>query len=193
MIVFGKNTANTHQNCLSITAKMKIKAIKYNCCSNGPFTRTAVFIAGCPGVIWNKKTKKYDHCPSCFNSEAWTDTGEDLTDELLSKIIKSLEPDYIDGISILGGEPMCKENQLVTWKLVNEVRKVYGNKKTVWLWSGYIMTKNLFNKSRIPYTKYRRKILKNVDVLVDGPFIKDRFDINLKYRGSSNQRVIKLK
>lgn len=172
---------------------MKIRRIIYEDISNGSGFHTTVFIAGCPGVIWNKKTKKYDHCPGCFNAEAWADTGEDLTDELLSKIIKSLEPDYIDGLSILGGEPMCKENQLVTWRLVNEVRKVYGSKKSIWLWSGFIFTKNPFNKNRIPYTKYRRKILKNVDVLIDGPFIKDKFDINLRYRGSSNQRVIKLR
>lgn len=171
---------------------MRIKAIKYNCCQNGEKVRTAVFIAGCPGVIWNKKTKKYDHCPGCFNSEAWADSGTPLED-CIDDILNSLEPDYIDGLSILGGEPMCKENQSVVWQLVKAVREKFGKNKTIWLWSGYVHSKNPFNKNRIPCAKYKRKILKNVNVLVDGPFIKDKFDINLKYRGSSNQRVIKLR
>lgn len=170
---------------------MRIKAIKYNCCQNGEKVRTAVFIAGCPGVIWNKKTKKYDHCPGCFNSEAWADSGVSLED-CIDDILKSLEPGYIDGLSILGGEPMCKENQPVVWQLVKAVREKFGKNKTIWLWSGYVHSKNPFNKNRIPCTKYKRQILKNVNVLVDGPFIKDKFDINLKYRGSSNQRVLHL-
>lgn len=88
---------------------------------------------------------------------------------------------------------MCKENQPVVWQLVEAVREKFSNKKTIWLWSGYVLSRNPLNKNRIPYTKFKRKILKNVNVLVDGPFIKDKFDINLKYRGSSNQRVIKLR
>lgn len=170
---------------------MKVKAIKYNCASNGPLIRTAVFLGFCPGVIWNKKTKKYDHCPGCFNSEAWADGGTPL-EGCIDDILKSLEPDYIDGLSILGGEPMCKENQPVVWQLVEAVREKFRKGKTIWLWTGYELSKNPFNKDRIPYTKYRRKILKNINVLVDGPFIKDKFDINLKYRGSSNQRVLHL-
>lgn len=170
---------------------MRVKAIKYNCVSNGPFARTAVFFGFCPGVIWNKKTKRYDHCPGCFNSEAWADSGTSL-DECINDILSSLEPDYIDGLSILGGEPMCKENQPAVWQLVKAVREKFGNKKTIWLWSGYILSRNPLNKNRIPYTKYKRKILKSINVIVDGPFIKDKFDIELKYRGSSNQRVLKL-
>lgn len=171
---------------------MKIKRIIYEDISNGSGFRVSVFISYCPGVIWSKKTKRYEHCPGCFNSEAWADKGEDLTDGLLGKILSSLEPDYIDGLSVLGGEPMCRENQPVVWKLVEAVREKFGSKKTIWLWSGFVSTKSVFNKNRIPYTKYKRRILKNVDVLVDGPFMRDKFDIDLKHRGSSNQRVLKL-
>lgn len=167
-----------------------IKKIKYNCCSNGPGVRTAVFVAGCPGVIWNKKTKKYEHCPGCFNVESWNfNNGQEID---INEILKSLSPEYIQGISILGGEPLCKENQQEVAKIIKDVKKCYGNSKTIWVWTGYIYTKNPFNKNKIPKTKWTKYILKNINVLVDGPFRKDLFDINLQYRGSSNQRVIKL-
>lgn len=171
---------------------MKIKRVIKDDISSGPGFRVSLYLGFCPGVIWNKKTKKYDHCPGCFNSEAWADSGTPLED-CIDDILSSLEPDYIDGLSILGGEPMCKENQPVVWQLVKAVREKFGKNKTIWLWSGFLFSKNPFNKNRIPYTKYKRKILKSIDVIVDGPFIKDKFDIDLKYRGSSNQRVIKLK
>lgn len=166
-----------------------IKTIKYNCCSNGPGVRTAIFLSGCPGPIWNKKTKKYEHCPGCFNKEAWNFDGQEI-DEI--DILKSLFPDYIQGLSILGGEPLCKENQQLTAKIIQTVRDCYGKNKDIWVWTGYIYTKNPFNKSKIPQTEYTKYILDNIDALVDGPFVKERFDIDLKYRGSSNQRVIYL-
>lgn len=171
---------------------MRIKRIIYDDISNGPSFRTSVFMGFCPGVIWNKKTKRYDHCPGCFNSEAWADNGDPLTQEMLNDIVGSLSKEYVDGLSILGGEPMCRENQPITWRLIEAVRERYGWSKTIWLWSGYLLSKNPFNKNRIPKTKWTKKILKNVNVLVDGPFIADKFDIKLKYRGSSNQRVIDL-
>lgn len=173
---------------------MRVKSIKHNCCSNGPGIRTAVFIAGCPGVIWNKKTKKYDHCHGCFNSEAWSfDAGKELDSSIVDGILESLSFKHIQGLSILGGEPLCKENQQDVYKIIESVRRCYGQSKDIWLWTGYVYTKNPFNKDRIPHTKWTKCVLKNIDVLVDGPFIKDEFDINLKYRGSSNQRVLKLK
>lgn len=173
---------------------MRIKSIKHNCCSNGEGVRTAIFIAGCPGVIWNKKTKKYDHCSGCFNSEAWSfDAGEELFSSAMNDILKSLSYKHIQGLSILGGEPLCKENQQDVAKIIKSVRDCYRQNKDIWLWTGYIYTRNPFNKNRIPKTKWTKYILKNIDVLVDGPFIKDKFDINLRYRGSSNQRVLRLK
>lgn len=171
-----------------------IASIKYNCCSNGEGCRTAVFLYGCPGVIWNKKTKKHDHCPGCFNYKAWAfeQINEIDFDKKLDNIVDSLKFTYVDGLSILGGEPMCRENQETTWHIIKAVRERYSWSKTIWLWTGHIFTRNPFNKNRIPKTKWTKKILKNVNVLVDGPFIKDKFDINLKYRGSSNQRVLQL-
>lgn len=170
----------------------RIKRILQKDISNGPGFRTSIFLAGCPGVIWNKKTKKYDHCEGCFNSEAWSfNVGKDLL-FCRNEIIKSLSPEYIDGLSILGGEPLCKENQQGVAKIIESVRGCYGNNKTIWLWTGYIYTKNIFNKNRIPHTKWTKYILNNINVLVDGPFIKNKFNINLQYKGSSNQRIIHL-
>lgn len=159
---------------------MRIKRIIKNDISNGKSFRCSVFISKCNGVIWNKKTKRYDHCPGCFNSEAWAEGGV-LLEDCIDEILENLKPEYIDGISILGGEPMYEENQKVVWQLIESVKKIYAN-KTIWLWTG-------FYKFHIPYTKYTKGILKNINVLIDGPFIKDKFDINLKYRGSSNQNI----
>lgn len=171
---------------------MKIKKIIKDDISNGPSFRCSVWVAGCPGVVWNKKTKRYDHCPGCFNSEAWVDIGAPIED-CIDEIIDNLKPSYVAGLSILGGEPMSVKNQEVTAYIVDNVRHYFGDTKSIWLWTGHIFTKNPFDKNRIPHTKWTRFILKNIDVIVDGPFIKDKFDIDLKYRGSSNQRVIKLK
>lgn len=171
-----------------------ILKLKYNDISNGLGIRTSVFFSGCPGVIWNKKTKKYDHCPGCFNSEAWDfNKGNEIDSTTINNILESLSYKEISGLSILGGEVLCKENQQDVVKMIKAIRDYYGFNKTIWLWTGYVYTKNPFNKNRIPKTKWTKYILKNIDVLVDGPFMKDKFDINLQYRGSSNQRVLKLR
>lgn len=170
----------------------KIKRILYNDISNGPGFRTSVFLSGCSGVIWNKKTKKYDHCLGCFNSEAWSFNIGQETTFVMNDILKSLSFQHIQGLSILGGEPLCKENQQDVAKIIESVRNCYGQNKNIWVWTGYIYTKNPFNKNRIPKTKWTKYIIKNVDVLVDGPFIKEKFDLNLQYKGSSNQRILKL-
>lgn len=170
---------------------MKIKRIIKDDISNGPGIRVSTFLGFCPGVIWNKKTKRYDHCPGCFNSEAWADSGTPLKD-CIDDIINYLKPSYVAGLSILGGEPLCKENQPIVYNLIKTVKKVYGNTKNIWCWTGYIFTKNIFNKNRIPHTKYTKYILKNINVLIDGPFIANKFNIDLKYKGSSNQRVLHL-
>lgn len=171
----------------------RIKRILYNDISNGPGIRTSVFFSGCPGVIWNKKTKKYDHCQGCFNKEAWDfKEGNPLDDFLIKQIQDSLHENIISGLSILGGEPLCKENQEAVATLIKYIRTYYKNSKNIWIWTGYIYTKNPFNKNRIPKTKWTRYILKNTDVLVDGPFISKLFNIKLKFRGSENQRIIKL-
>lgn len=154
----------------------KINTIKYNCASNGPGVRTAIYISGCSLK-----------CPGCFNHEAWDyNFGDEITDELIDTILKSIEPYYIEGLSILGGEPMDPRNQEAVYKIVKAFREKFKttDDKTIWLWTGYSLNKNL------PETDYTEAIKSMVDVIVDGPWMKGLYDPSLKFRGSSNQRIL---
>lgn len=155
---------------------MNITNIKYFSTVNGTGVRTAVFVSGCNL-----------HCEGCFNSGAWSfNAGHELSLELINKILDSIEPEYISGLSILGGEPLDLKNQLgVAW-LIEEFRERFGNSKTIWLWTGY-------EYDNIPLGEDTFYIISNVDVIVDGPFIAEKKDLNLPYRGSSNQRIIDAK
>ena len=155
---------------------MNITNIKYFSTVNGTGVRTAVFVSGCNL-----------HCEGCFNSSAWSfDTGHELSPELIEKILDSIEPEYISGLSILGGEPLDLKNQSGVKKLIEEFRKRFGNSKTIWLWTGY-------EYDNIPFGKDTLYIISNVDVIVDGPFIAKKKNLDLPYRGSSNQRIIDAK
>lgn len=152
---------------------MNITNIKYFSTVNGTGVRTAVFVAGCNL-----------HCDGCFNNGAWSfEAGKGLSLELINKILDSIEPEYISGLSILGGEPLDPKNQSGVTKLIEKFRARFGNTKTIWLWTGY-------EYENVPLTEHIFYILDNVDVIVDGPFIAKKKDLNLPYRGSSNQRVI---
>ena len=155
---------------------MNITNIKYFSTVNGNGVRTAVFVSGCNL-----------HCEGCFNSGAWSfDTGHEMTAELIDKILDSIEPEYISGLSILGGEPLDLKNQSGVAQLIEEFRERFGNKKDIWLWTGY-------EYDNIPLEVDTLYIITNVDVIVDGPFIASKKDLNLPYRGSSNQRIIDAK
>ena len=152
---------------------MNITNIKYFSTVNGTGVRTAVFVAGCNL-----------HCDGCFNNGAWSfEAGKGLSLELIDKILDSIEPEYISGLSILGGEPLDPKNQSGVTKLIEKFRARFGNTKTIWLWTGY-------EYENVPLTEHIFYILDHVDVIVDGPFIAKKKDLNLPYRGSSNQRVI---
>ena len=155
---------------------MNITNIKYFSTVNGAGVRTAVFVSGCNL-----------HCEGCFNSGAWSfNAGHELSLELINKILDSIEPEYISGLSILGGEPLDLKNQLGVAYLIEEFRERFGNSKTIWLWTGY-------EYDNIPLGEDTFYIITNVDVIVDGPFIAEKKDLNLPYRGSSNQRIIDAK
>lgn len=155
---------------------MNITNIKYFSTVNGNGVRTAVFVSGCNL-----------HCEGCFNSAAWSfDTGHKMTNEIIDKILESIEPEYISGLSILGGEPMDPKNQPGVAILIKKFRERFGNKKDIWLWTGY-------EYDSIPFDGDTLYIISNVDVIVDGPFKASKKDINLPYRGSSNQRIIDAK
>lgn len=140
--------------------------------SNGPGVRVSIFMQGCAF-----------HCKNCFNPETWDfKTGKEFTDETIEKIIKLAEKDYVVGLSILGGEPMHPNNIEGTTQLAKRFKESFPN-KTVWCWSGFLFDRDLKDK----------EVLKYIDVLVDGRYVDELHDFTLKWRGSSNQRVINVK
>ena len=139
--------------------------------SNGPGVRVSIFMQGC---VFN--------CKDCFNPETHDFTkGLEFTDAVIDNIINLANHDYIKGLSILGGEPLHKLNIEGTTKLAKRFKEVYPN-KSIWVWSGYLYD-DLKNQEIFDY----------IDVLVDGQFKTKLFDPTLKWRGSSNQRVIDIK
>jgi len=139
--------------------------------ANGPGVRVSLFVSGCR-----------NHCKGCFNPETWDfDYGRPFTRETEDEIIEALRPSWIQGLSILGGEPTEEENTAVLIPFLKRVRAVLPD-KDIWLYSGYT------------YEALRDKeILTLVDVLVDGPFLLELKDAGLAFRGSRNQRIIDLK
>ena len=152
---------------------------KINPCdiANGPGVRVSVFVSGCRR-----------HCPGCHNPQAWDfGYGEPHTEETGKYILKLLEPDYIDGITILGGEPMEAENIPGVAEIV-QIAEEAG--KTIWIYSGYTL-EQLEKRARTERDIWY--ILETADVLVDGEYREDERDITLKFRGSRNQRVVDLR
>ncbi len=129
------------------------------------------------------------HCPGCHNPETWDfEGGYEFTHQTIEDIIKALNANGVQrNLSIMGGEPLHPYNQFLTNLIITEVRKVYPNIK-IYLWTGYIY-EDLVEK----HEKLLQNILQNIDVLIDGPFIKEQRDITLEMRGSTNQRIINLK
>ena len=148
--------------------------------ADGPGVRVSLFVSGCR-----------HHCKGCFNAETWNfDYGKPYTKETEDEIIRLLSPDYIQGLTLLGGEPFEPENQRELVKLLKRVRRELP-KKDIWSYSGYLLDVDMTEGGRA-YTEVTEEILSYLDVLVDGPFIEEQRDITLKFRGSRNQRVIRL-
>lgn len=139
--------------------------------ANGTGVRTSLFVSGCR-----------QHCKGCFNKEAWDFSyGSPYTPEIQKYILSQISLPYIQGLSILGGDPFEPENLPTITQLCKEVKTLYPN-KDIWVYTGYL------------YENIKHhKIFKYIDILVDGPFIEDLKDIRLKFRGSSNQRIINIK
>ena len=137
--------------------------------SNGPGVRVSIFMQGCEF-----------HCNNCFNPETWDfKAGEEFNEDTINKVLKLSDKDYIVGLSILGGEPMHPKNIEGTTLLAKTFKEKYPD-KNIWGWSGYLFDKDLKDK----------EVLKYIDVLVDGRFVESLADPTLKWKGSSNQRVI---
>lgn len=157
---------------------MNYSAIKYCDIANGLGVRTSLFVSGCRR-----------HCKGCFNQEAQNfSAGDPFDDEAHDTLMASLEPDYIAGLSILGGEPLEPENQPALLALVKEVKAAYPT-KTIWMYTGELF-EDLLDEAYEKHTKDTLSLLEHTDVLVDGPYLEEKKDISLAFRGSSNQRII---
>lgn len=147
--------------------------------ANGEGVRVSLFVSGCT-----------HHCKNCFNPETWDfNYGNPFTTEVEDKLLKMLEPAYIKGITLLGGEPMEPSNQKALLPFVKRIREKFGNTKTIWSFTGFIYDKDLVDGGRA-HTEATDELMQNLDVLVDGPFIEALKNLTLKFRGSSNQRII---
>ena len=159
---------------------MNYGTIKSYDIANGTGVRVSLFVSGCR-----------HHCKGCFNAPTWDfDYGEPFTRETQDKILKLLEPSYIEGFSLLGGEPFEPENQPVLAQLLETIKAVYPQ-KTVWCYSGYLFDQDMVPGGKV-YTPFTDRMLSCIDVLVDGEFILEQKDISLQFRGSKNQRILHL-
>lgn len=158
---------------------MNYAEIKYCDIANGVGVRTTLFVSGCRL-----------HCPHCFNEVAWDfSAGKPFTREVEDQIIESLDTPYVTGLSVLGGEPMEPENQQGLVGFLERVRERFGARKSIWMYSGHTW-EQLAPGGAWNLGEVTDRILDVLDVLVDGPFVQDKHDITLRFRGSSNQRLI---
>ena len=149
--------------------------------ANGTGVRVTLFVSGCT-----------HYCKGCFNSEAWDfHYGEPYTKEVEQEIIDALEPDYIEGFSLLGGEPFEPENQKELVKLLRRIHEELP-KKNIWCYTGYTWDVDLVPGGKV-FTEDTKEMLSYIDVLVDGEFVEAEKDLSLQFRGSRNQRILRLK
>lgn len=157
---------------------MNYANIKFNDIANGEGVRVSLFVSGCT-----------HHCKNCFNPETWDfNYGKPFTLDVQDKILKELEPSHINGLTLLGGEPMEPSNQKGLLDFIKKVKATYPN-KSIWCYTGYLFDKELLNQSRAR-CQFTDEVLKYIDILVDGEFKEELKDITLRFKGSSNQRVI---
>lgn len=157
---------------------MNYAEIKYCDVANGPGVRTSLFVSGCS-----------HHCPGCFNEIAWDfNYGKPFTQDTIDSIIESLKPDYIQGLTLLGGEPFEYSNQKGLLPLVRQVHKVLPQ-KDIWCFTGFLFDKDII-ENMCKKWKETNELLSYIDVLVDGRFVEELKNLNLKFKGSENQRTI---
>ena len=157
---------------------MNYASIKDCDIANGPGVRVSLFVSGCT-----------HHCKGCFNREAWDfDYGEAFTQETMDLILEMLSPGYIKGLTLLGGEPFEPQNQGPIVELLRQVKSRYPE-KSIWAFSGYLFDRDILS-GRLGDPEITKEYLSYLDVLVDGPFVEAKKDLMLRFRGSSNQRLI---
>ena len=155
--------------------------IKFNDIADGNGVRTTLFVSGCT-----------NRCKGCFQPETWDfGYGEPFTKETEDKILDSLEPSYIDGLTLLGGEPFEPSNQVALLPFIRRVRERYPQ-KDIWAYTGFVYERDLTKGGR-KHTHCTDELLSLIDILVDGPFIEELKSLMLRFRGSENQRIIDMK
>lgn len=160
---------------------MNFASIKIMDVANGPGVRISLFVSGCR-----------HYCPGCFNSEAWDfDYGEPFTQKEIDYIIDYASGSHIAGLSLLGGEPLEPENQKALLPFLREFKEKCPN-KTVWCYTGFTFDKDIVGRMFDEYEE-TRELMSYIDVLVDGEFVEELKDLSIRFRGSSNQRIILVK
>lgn len=150
--------------------------------ANGEGVRVSLFVSGCT-----------HRCKGCFNEEAQSfDYGEAFTTAVEEEVFDALKPDHIQGLTLLGGEPMEPSNQKALIGFLRRFRQMFGAAKTLWVYTGCTL-EQLRDTSSHWHTDVTDEILSMTDVLVDGPFVEELKDISLRFRGSSNQRILNMK
>lgn len=159
---------------------MHYAKIQYYDIANGLGVRTSLFVSGC-----------FRRCKGCFNQKAWDfHYGRPFDRAVEQQIIQSLKPPYIAGLTLLGGEPMERENQRGLVDFVQRVKKTFPN-KTIWCYTGYVYQRDFILEGGA-HCEVTDRLLSCIDVLVDGPFLQDKQDKRLRFCGSSNQRILDL-
>ena len=157
---------------------MNYADIKIADVANGKGVRVSLFVSGCN-----------HHCKGCFNPQAWDfNYGKEFTEEDEEKVMEDLDHSYVAGLSLLGGEPLEHQNQKGLLPLLKKVKERFPE-KNIWCYTGYKFDSDIVTNmfENWPETK---ELMSYIDVLVDGKFEEDKKDLNLKFRGSANQRII---
>lgn len=157
---------------------MNYATIKKYDVANGPGVRVSLFVSGCT-----------HHCKGCFNPETWDFSyGQPFDSDVVNEILEALQPDYIRGFTVLGGEPFEYVNQLGVLPLLKEIKTRYPG-KDIWCYTGYDFENDLLGDMAKQYSE-TYEMLSLLDILVDGEFVEAKKDLALRFRGSSNQRII---
>ena len=157
---------------------MNYATIKSFDVANGPGIRVSLFVSGCT-----------HRCPGCFNEVAWDfDYGQPFNQDTIDRILSMLKPGHIKGLTILGGEPFDPRNQAAIVELLRQVKAKYPE-KSIWAFSGYLFDRDILS-GRLGDWEITKEYLSYLDVLVDGPFVEAKKNLNLRFRGSENQRLI---
>lgn len=160
---------------------MNYADIKQYDVANGLGVRVSIFVSGCT-----------HHCKNCFNEETWDfNYGKPFTRQEIDQILTYLKPDYVSGLSVLGGEPFEPVNQEGLLPLLREVKQTYPG-KDIWCYSGYLFDQQILGQM-CKESEVTKELLSYIDILVDGRFVEEKKNLKIRFRGSENQRIIDVK